>query len=95
MKAETSFEAVMKMYVETLSDDITVKERRAAVLGFAAGMQAGAAVLQNRMAITTMEVARQDVNKDVLPYLVSTAMQAQVELDKLNMDISGVQYGQA
>lgn len=92
----TNFREVLDAFDKELVG-VHPDEHRAALLGFAQGMQAGAAVLQNRMAVTAMEVKRlpPQEKKKILQYLIQTCMDAQIELDKINMDTIGMPYGTA
>jgi hypothetical protein len=98
MKIVTAdFGEMLKAFVGDLDPTISREDRVFATRVFLSGMQSGAAVLQNQLAVTTSKVSKMKLEEreDLLSYLVDTCVQAQVTLEKMDMDMRGVAYGSA
>jgi hypothetical protein len=83
------FDTALKLYVANLDPTMSEGRRWAHTLAFISGMQHGAAVLQNKMAVTTMRVSEMDRGEQekILGYLVDTCQKAHDELARLNSDV--------
>lgn len=83
----TSFNNVLKMFVSELDPKMTPEARMSAYYGFVSGMQAGSAVLQNRMSVTAEQVAKLEPKEKarIMIHLADTCTAAQKELSELSM----------
>ncbi len=92
----TSFQDVLDYYMKSLAEDnVPDDQTMAANYGFVAGMGAGVAVLQNRMAEVILEYKGKSAKErgmifEALGHLCGVA---NVELEKMNMEALGQPYG--
>ena len=96
MNVITSFEDMLSQFTEQ-QGSISSEEMRIRRRVFLFGMQAGIAVLQNRMAVTSFEVSQrsEEEQQKILGHLAQTCMNSLTDLEKLTLTEMGMGYGTA